>query len=747
MREPRFQDGYLSATVIFSYCSVFNYIRQIMDIHYIFLGHLFIASFTALSVQGLTGDFVGCFEDRNSIGNSIPDPRAADSVDDCLRACTQMFFHYAYLRNAEKCLCSSTVGQTGLGQCTSTCKNNLTQICGGPKSHSVYDTGFIVPGPPSKLHILNVTDTSALIKWSPPIATNGNITNYMVNVVALENYSPHGIASPRQWMYPSLSTRAQLLSLHPGTKYNLTVNAAIHDGTGVPVYTVFWTQIGEPSEPEVPSIVRREKDQIVIRITPTTNENGPITSYQVIVVDENTPSLFQEPLLKSASEAQQEGLPYYITAELSPEEVKSDFTVGDGETYGGYYNSPLPDGGDIHISLGVISSKDGIRKTAYAHATHEQHGIIIFDVGPPASENASSTLVVGLSVAIGVFGFLLVLSIVAFFMLRHRVHQRRRRLPDHQELSLQGPMVEVETNGYVHSSYIPEDSDERVNHYENLKQQVWNIPRNFLDLKPDILGQGKHGEVKRGTVQMRGFPVPVAVHNIADMDLKPTEKKSMLRDLDMLIRAGKHDNVISLIGTCECPDMLYVVVEYHPASLKDVLLESRILEHSPVQQQQHQSARFCTLAELHLLGVMLGVAKGMDFLAAKKIVHTKLCARNVLMADGVTPKIGGYGISDFTRPFEKPQDLTRWTAQEIFRSRHFVSKSDVWSYGCLLWEMTALGGTPFSDVGTRDLPARVMRGLILSQPRHVGDDLYQLMLQCWQVDLDERPSFSEICQL
>jgi endothelial-specific receptor tyrosine kinase len=57
------------------------------------------------------------------------------------------------------------------------------------------------------------------------------------------------------------------------------------------------------------------------------------------------------------------------------------------------------------------------------------------------------------------------------------------------------------------------------------------------------------------------------------------------------------------------------------------------------------------------------------------------------------------------------------------------------------------GGTPYSDVGTKELPARVMRGLILPQARHVGDDLYQLMLQCWQVDLDERPTFGEICQI
>ena len=40
-----------------------------------------------------------------------------------------------------------------------------------------------------------------------------------------------------------------------------------------------------------------------------------------------------------------------------------------------------------------------------------------------------------------------------------------------------------------------------------------------------------------------------------------------------------------------------------------------------------------------------------------------------------------------------------------------------------------------------------MRGLRLPQPPNASDDLYQLMLNCWQIDLDERPNFDEILQV
>lgn len=291
-------------------------------------------------------------------------------------------------------------------------------------------------------------------------------------------------------------------------------------------------------------------------------------------------------------------------------------------------------------------------------------------------------MVIGLSVAIGVFGFLLLLSVVVYFLLRRHLG-RRRQNSDHQELSLQGPMIEIvsqchkklhfspitftvfsnnyypclqEPNGYAHNGFIPEEEDERVNHYENLKCQVWNIPRNFLEVKSEMLGVGRYGSVMRGTVQQRGFPIPVAIHTVADRELPPHEKRSMLQDLGILIRLSAHINVASLVGTCENPDTLFVVVEHHPASLKDVLIESRRLEHSvpPFSAQLSVSdarsqQRICSLAESQVLETAVGIARAMDYLTSKKITHTQLAARNVLMADGVVPKVTGCGITRYNK--------------------------------------------------------------------------------------------------
>ena len=54
------------------------------------------------------------------------------------------------------------------------------------------------------------------------------------------------------------------------------------------------------------------------------------------------------------------------------------------------------------------------------------------------------------------------------------------------------------------------------------------------------------------------------------------------------------------------------------------------------------------------------------------------------------------------------------------------------------------GGTPYADVKNRDIPNRVMRGMRVPQRDYMTDEVYQLMLQCWQLDLDERPNFHQI---
>jgi len=81
---------------------------------------------------------------------------------------------------------------------------------------------------------------------------------------------------------------------------------------------------------------------------------------------------------------------------------------------------------------------------------------------------------------------------------------------------------------------------------------------------------------------------------------------------------------------------------------------------------------------------------------------------------------------------------------EVFQNR-CVKPCDVWSFGIVMWEIGSLGSTPYFDVRNEDLMKRVCRGARPNQLEVMGDSIYQIMLNCWQVDRDERPSFPTLC--
>ncbi|GLH08363.1 Tyrosine kinase receptor Cad96Ca [Gryllus bimaculatus] len=86
----------------------------------------------------------------------------------------------------------------------------------------------------------------------------------------------------------------------------------------------------------------------------------------------------------------------------------------------------------------------------------------------------------------------------------------------------------------------------------------------------------------------------------------------------------------------------------------------------------------------------------------------------------------------------------RWMAPESLLHRVFTHKSDVWSFGVLLWEIVTLGSTPYPGLGAREVVRRVRAGGRLERPAHCRPQLYRVMARCWAADPQRRPDFSEL---
>lgn len=113
------------------------------------------------------------------------------------------------------------------------------------------------------------------------------------------------------------------------------------------------------------------------------------------------------------------------------------------------------------------------------------------------------------------------------------------------------------------------------------------------------------------------------------------------------------------------------------------------------------------------------------------------------MTSDETAKISCSGATPFDS-HGKQIDLTRWMAPEVLRFRHYSERSDVWSFGCLIWECCSLGGTLYPSTNSNDLIAHIKAGARPDRIPFVFDDITQLIANCLQLEPSERPNISDI---
>lgn len=145
-------------------------------------------------------------------------------------------------------------------------------------------------------------------------------------------------------------------------------------------------------------------------------------------------------------------------------------------------------------------------------------------------------------------------------------------------------------------------------------------------------------------------------------------------------------------------------------------------------------------------------AQGMDYLSRNSIIHRDLAARNCLLDEGLKLKIADFGLSKhIDNAYENSECYVvqtqhhlpfRWMAPESLKTRTFNIKTDIWSYGILLWEITTRGRHPYGTIkSTEELIAYLDNTNRLPKPIRCSPDLYVKMMECWGDFPGDRPSF------
>ena len=127
----------------------------------------------------------------------------------------------------------------------------------------------------------------------------------------------------------------------------------------------------------------------------------------------------------------------------------------------------------------------------------------------------------------------------------------------------------------------------------------------------------------------------------------------------------------------------------------------------------------------------------MEFLAGRRCVHRDLAARNILVARDKIAKVADFGLardveqSDYYRRVTDNKLPVLWMSPESLFEGVSSTKSDVWSYGVLLWEIVTCGERPYTGVATEALLDLIKDGYRMSIPLQCPQNLYQIMKSCW----------------
>ncbi|CAH2285244.1 tyrosine- kinase Lyn isoform X1 [Pelobates cultripes] len=254
-------------------------------------------------------------------------------------------------------------------------------------------------------------------------------------------------------------------------------------------------------------------------------------------------------------------------------------------------------------------------------------------------------------------------------------------------------------------------------------KDAWEIPRDSIKMVKK-LGAGQFGEVWMGFYNNNT--------KIAVKTLKPgTMSVQAFMQEANLMKTLQHDKLVRLYAVVSKEEPIYIITEFMAkGSLLDFL----------------KSDEGGKVLLPKLIDFSAQIAEGMAYIERKNYIHRDLRAANVLVSESLMCKIADFGLArviednEYTAG-EGAKFPIKWTAPEAINFGCFTIKSDVWSFGVLLYEIITFGKIPYPGMTNADVMSALQRGYRMPRTESCPEELYDIQKQCWKEKPEERPTF------
>ncbi|XP_042351337.1 insulin-like growth factor 1a receptor isoform X2 [Plectropomus leopardus] len=248
----------------------------------------------------------------------------------------------------------------------------------------------------------------------------------------------------------------------------------------------------------------------------------------------------------------------------------------------------------------------------------------------------------------------------------------------------------------------------------------WEVAREKITMHKE-LGQGSFGMVYEGIAKgvVKDEPETRVAIKTVNESASMRERIEFLNEASVMKEFNCH-HVVRLLGVVSQGQPTLVIME----------LMTRGDLKSYLRSLRKENATSQVLPPLKKMIQMAGeIADGMSYLNANKFVHRDLAARNCMVAEDFTVKIGDFGMTrdiyetDYYRKGGKGLLPVRWMSPESLKDGVFTTMSDVWSFGVVLWEIATLAEQPYQGMSNEQVLRFVMEGGLLDKPDNCPDML------------------------